>query len=190
MLKLARIISNTLNPLVIFVLIITALIYYSTGNPVRSIKWFIAAAIFSIAVSGAILFAVKKRKLSNFDVSRKKDRPMVFLGAAIISMVLIVLGVILKVEKNVLIFFGTGLLSIGLYALVTRKIKASIHLGVFVLFISIITFLINLWFGFLYLLVPVLAWARVKEHEHTPSEVIVGSAIGFIISLCLIFLIQ
>jgi membrane-associated phospholipid phosphatase len=42
---------------------------------------------------------------------------------------------------------------------------------------------------YLYLLVPLVAWARVRLHHHTPMQTLIGTATAMIICLSLFYLI-
>jgi len=39
------------------------------------------------------------------------------------------------------------------------------------------------YFFLLLILIPLLAWARIKTKEHTPTETIIGSILGVVITL-------
>lgn len=190
MLRLARIISNILNPLIIFVLIATSLVYYFTGSLQSSFRWFLVVSAFAFVLTLLILYLVKKKVFSNFDVSNRKQRPVLFLIAASIVFILLLLSVMFQAGNDVLVIFFVALAGITGYSVVNTKIKASAHLGVFIVFASIMTFLYDIRFAFLYLVAAILAWARVKEKEHTVPEVFVGTLLGIILSALLLYLIQ
>ena len=82
------------------------------------------------------------------------------------------------------------LISVAILALVNLKVKASIHVGS----ITAATVSAVYFFGdqylFLLVLIPIMAWARVREKRHTLRETIVGFFLGFLLALFGIFSVQ
>lgn len=188
--KLARIISGIFNPLVLVVFITAGIVYQETGNLVYSSKWLIVASIFSILFALFIVISIKKGIFSNFDVSTKKQRPLLFLAGAIGTILCIVFVKVTNGSDHLLVSLFVGLLGLGVYQVLVSKIKASVHMGMLTVFVCFFISLFGLIALPLILLLPVVGWARVKEKEHTVPEVIAGFLIGIVFSGILIFLLQ
>ena len=70
--------------------------------------------------------------------------------------------------------------------LMTLKFKVSVHVSVYSGFSSVLTFFASPFFAFCYLLVPLVAWARLKLRVHTVPQVVAGLVIGAVISPLLV----
>ena len=68
----------------------------------------------------------------------------------------------------------------------TLKFKVSVHVSVYSGFSSVLTFFASPFFAFCYLLVPLVAWARLKLRVHTVPQVVAGLVIGAVISPLLV----
>lgn len=190
MLKLAQIISGVFNPLVLVVFIAAGIVYLETNSIIYSTKLFLIFAAFSVLFALFIIVSIRKGVFSNFDVSTKKQRPLLFFAATIAVICGMFFVHFAKVSNSLMVGLLIALLGVGTYQLVLPKIKASVHMGILTVFISFFIFLIGYWALPLVLLLPVVGWARVKEKEHTVPEVLAGLLIGIIFSALLIFLLQ
>src|SRR3989344_2288213 len=80
------------------------------------------------------------------------------------------------------VFFGI-ILGIFTISLVNNWIKASIHTAT----VSAFTLSLVILFGYMFipilLLIPAMAWARVKIKKHTPQEAIVGGFLGTVLTI-------
>lgn len=191
MLKLAQIISGIFNPLVLTVFITAGIVYQETENVIYSSKWFLVAAAFSLLFALFIVISIKKGIFSNFDVSTKKQRPILFLAGTVGVICAMIFVMLTNGSGHLMISLFVALLGIGVYQLVVLlKVKASVHMGILTIFVSFFIFLFGLAVTPMLLLIPLVGWARVKEKEHTVPEVMAGLGIGIILSALLIFLLQ
>lgn len=190
MLKLAQIISGIFNPLVLVVFITAGIVYQETGSLLYSSKWFVVAAIFSVLFALFIIISIKKGIFSNFDVSTKKQRPLLFLAGTVGVIFSMIFVKMTNGSEHLMTSLVVALLGIGAYQLVVSRIKASVHMGILTVFVCFFISLFGLKVIPLILLLPVVGWARVKEKEHTVPEVIAGLLIGILFSGILIFLLQ
>ena len=80
--------------------------------------------------------------------------------------------------RILLIGLGALLFGIFLAEIINKKIKASIHLAVFVSFGIIAGILYGGIFWLFLILAPVVAWSRVKLKRHILPETIAGTVLG------------
>lgn len=133
--------------------------------------------LYILSVSAIVGFArlrFMKSLHTNWDVSERPKRVrllLLLLGFGI----LLFLSVTLWHNVN-LIKLGTGLMLWLLgFLLITLRTKISGHMGVLTLTIGYLTLWFGYAFGFLFLLLPLVGWARLKLKRHTMIEVIGGT---------------
>jgi hypothetical protein len=190
MLLLARVISLVFNPY--FLLLPTPYFFLVkiTNNPVYAIKWTIFTAIFIAVVMASTIVGVEKKVFSDLDISRRKQRPIYF--SVILAVSLFYLAAIILLHGPDVLFLGVICLLLGLLvlSLINTRVKASMHLAT----ISAIIFGFSLFFGgdFLIFLVmiPIIAWSRLKVHRHSLRETIIGSVLGSVMTLLLYFILK
>lgn len=183
MIKFANIVSFLFGPMFILIPIPFILVSRFTGDYEYALKWtiFSYAFILSTAIFTAlgVLFGV----FSNFDVSKKEQRPLFFSFIAFMMSCYLFSLLILDGPKILLIGFIAILLGLTIIFFINKWIKASVHLATATsVFLFIGTVYKGYYFLFLFL-IPLLAWSRVKMKEHTPMETVVGTILGIMITL-------
>ena len=183
MIKLAKIISFLLGPTFVLLPIPYILVSKFTNNNFYALKWAIFSYAFVVFVGIFVVLGVFLGVFTNFDVSKKGQRPIFFSLLAFTMFCYFISLVILSAPM--ILFFGIFSLFLGLIAIiiVTKWIKASIHIAVLVSVIFLIWFAYKENYYFLFSFVPILAWARIKSKEHTLQETIIGGFLGAIVTL-------
>ena len=93
--------------------------------------------------------------------------------------------------KNYILIAGLELVSFTstlILFIISFKWKISIHMASLTLPISYFTLVGYPQTLIFSLLVPLLAWARVKVKAHTPSQVLAGSIVGVLASLAFLLI--
>lgn len=122
------------------------------------------------------LYLFRKQKVSDWWVSKRHERLPIFIFTAFCHF----LGIMaaswfgkLEIMRLLLSFYMLFMVFMG----VMTVYKISLHAGI----ISTLSFMLvtfyGPWFWLMYLLVALVAWARVKIHAHKPFEVILGMAL-------------
>jgi membrane-associated phospholipid phosphatase len=127
-----------------------------------------------------VVFLYKKKLITDLHVPRREDR----LKPLLVSNVSYLLGYfvffILKAPVYLKALFFTSFLTTVLLTIITSFWKISFHTS-WITFTSITYYVFfGKWMLFIFLFVPLVAWARVKIKRHTVSQVIAGSLITFI----------
>lgn len=176
--RIAKLISAILNPSVIIIVMSFAL--------TLSLQWAILTFTIVLIQAIAIWILVKKKVFSDFDVSIKKQRPILHLMS--LTSALIYLTIIYFLHAPIILIAQT-LIVISVFIalfLVNKFTKASGHIAV----LSAAIVMLVAIYGWLYLLgfilVGVLAWSRLRLKRHSFKEVIVGAIIGIIFSALII----
>lgn len=187
---LARIISDIFNPVVLLFPLPYLLLLRSTTDAMYSFRWAFLSWLFLILFGVLVIYLVRKRIFSDLDVSKREERPLLFLLASVLT-IAYSFCVFLLNGPQVLMVTALGIL-VGLLMLnlINSRIKASIHVAT----VSALLFTIGIVYSGIYLglllLIPVVAWARVITHRHTVSEVVIGSIFGSLLTLLMYILVK
>ncbi|CAN5173529.1 hypothetical protein BH11PAT1_BH11PAT1_1630 [soil metagenome] len=183
LLIIARILSILFYPLVLIIPLPFFLVFRFTRDVTYAFQWTIFSYVF-LGIGGVfMLFAVWRGIFSDLDVSKRKQRPLLFFVFFLIALVYLV-ALLYFHGPPVLLFAVSGvLMSILFISMVNRRIKASLHMAT----ITAVLLIIGILYGInsiVFFLIPLVGWARVKAKRHTVQETIVGGLSGaFVIAV-------
>ncbi len=187
MILFAKAISFFLGPLFVLLPIPFILVSKFTQDYSEALKWTVFSYAFILAVALFVLIGVMLGVFSNFDVSNRKQRPLLFAFSAFVLFCYSSSLFLLNGPKVLFIALFAIILGLIFIVIINKWIKASIHLATLT---SVVLFIGIIYKGYYFLfltLVPFLAWARVKTKEHTPLETVIGSILGLVITLIVYF---
>ena len=187
-LLIAKGISNILSALAVVVEATFVLSYLGTKNLWLSLQWTLVSSIFILLLLGVVYYYVRKGKFSDLDVSTQKQRPLLFLLDFILA--LVYLPTLYLLHAPITLFVGNiAVFAIVIILVIVNKfIKASVHMAILSGALTLFVFMggpIYLW-GFL--LIPVLAWARLTTKRHTLKEVIAGTVLGILVATLIVII--
>ena len=148
-----------------------------------ALKWTIFSYAFIMAVTLFVIMGVMFGVFSNFDVSKREQRPLLFSFCAFAAFCYLLSLLILNGPRVLFIALFAVVFGLIVAVIVNRWIKASIHMATLTSVVLFIGILYGGYFFLLFFLVALLAWARVKVKEHTPIETVVGTILGIVITL-------
>ena len=180
---IAKIISFVLNPLLLFVPVPYILVLRNTHSLGKAFFWEIFSLVFMLALFAFILFGIIKGFFSDFDISKRKQRPLLFSFSIFLAAAYIVLLYFLHAPPILFIAVFTIILGITAIEIVNRFTKASIHVGTVAAFATSLSLVYGGLFYLTFLLIPLVAWARIITHNHTKKQTIIGAAIGILITV-------
>ena len=172
--KVEKILTEVFAPWAVLVVGSTAL-----GATVRSPGW---GAVTGLGLGGlpqaAITWRVRRKALSDHHVTRREDRPLVIAGIAGSVTALMVAQNRYGAPVELRRMTHAALVSLGVAGAATLRIKVSFHTAVLAGVVAVFAREISprCWTGLV--LVPPVAWARVRISHHTPVETVLGAAIG------------
>lgn len=184
----ARAISFFLHPVITLIPLLFILLSRFSSDYSEALKWTIFSYAFILVVVLFVIAGVMLGAFSNFDVSKKEQRPLLFSFSAFVIFCYLLALLILHGPK--ILFFTVFAIIFGLTALaiINKWIKASVHVATATATLLLVGIIYKGYFFLFLLLIPLLAWARVKMKEHSPLETIIGSILGIVITL-IIYLI-
>jgi membrane-associated phospholipid phosphatase len=175
--RLARAVSNVLNPFVIFTALF-ALVAFTEAGAYRGALYLAVELTAAAAVAGYVLLMRRRSRVGDFWISARAERlaPAVFLLAAFVA--LLAALVLLDAPQDLsMLTLSIGLASAAV-AGITLLWKASAHCtvaghaaaaGLLLLGPSGLVFL---------LVLPLVVWSRVTLKAHTLSQTLAGAAVG------------
>jgi membrane-associated phospholipid phosphatase len=185
----AEIISLILSPLVLLAPVPFFLVYEQTNSLSSSTLWSIISILFIFIFFLIILVGVRVGVFSDFDISKREQRPLLFSLAMVLTFIYLVTLFLLHAPQDLLI--GTTAIILGLVVIGAVNIftKVSGHLTVLSAFVTFLI-LAEGWRALItLLLIPLLIWARIQTKNHTLIQTILGTILGSatIITIYVIF---
>jgi membrane-associated phospholipid phosphatase len=182
----ARIVSGILSPLSIAIAAVAVAGY--AINDESALSWialYIALSILPPTLY--IMYLVRKGIVTDFHLNVRKERTKPFLimtaNTAVVFLVMLLLGA----PKLILIVIATAILQLFFMLLITLRWKISGHCtavaGLVVLALAL--FGENLLPSTL--LIPLVAWSRIRLKRHTLAQTVAGSFMGAVIVSTLLY---
>lgn len=180
---IAKFISLIANPIFILISLPYFLVIKSTRNTELAIYWTLYTWIFLSIFVAYVLFGIKKKFFTDIDISERRERPMLYLTGAILAFIYLI-GLFIFHAPSVLFITIIGIMS-GIFfgSLINLKVKASVHVTAISALITALSLVYQGYYILLFLLIPVVCWARIKVKRHTLTEVIIGAIFGTLLSL-------
>jgi hypothetical protein len=178
--KIAEIISYTLNPLVVLIPVPFFLVFEKTNNLLLSFQWSGISIFFIFVFFLLILAGIKFGVFSDLDISKREQRPALFSVGMALTISYFIFLLIFHAPQILLI--GTVAIILGLIVLgiVNMFTKASGHLAVLSAFLTFLVLTEGWKFLLGFLLLPLLAWARIKTKNHTLLQTFLGTCLGIL----------
>lgn len=185
----ARFLSFILNPLMVIVLVPFFLVYRTTGDLFAAFNWTIYTLLFLLIIGVFILLGVRKGIFTDYDVSKREQRPLLFLISIVLTVLYLIGLYFFNAPRILLIVTSVLLVGIVSASIINHWIKASMHVATVT---AIIVGLVAVYGGYFYLLlllIPVVAYIRVRAKRHTVPETIVGGLFGSALSLLMYIMV-
>ncbi|HEX7072100.1 MAG TPA: hypothetical protein VF190_14905 [Rhodothermales bacterium] len=206
----ARGVGYALNPL-IFPPLAAAGVLAHVGAPqlevLRVTAWF--AVLFALVPAAHLLWLLQRRRIESLEVAERSARyePLAAMVALHLLALMVVPHAGPSVRTLVAILIGCQLVNAAVVALITLRWKVSIHAAAAAGFVAVILFFATstipplgedsaegiLQPGHALLMLPVLGivmWARVRVRVHTVREVVAGCALGLVLPLIELGMLQ
>lgn len=188
--RLAAIISFIFNPIFLLVLLPTFVLYKAPEDMELATVWTLYTFAFLVFISCFLWYGVRKKLFTDFDVSKKEQRPLFFL-VSFIMIVVYLGGILLFSGPSILAVIAVCLLvGIVFVSAINTRIKASMHLATLSAMVVPFVVVNKGWSVILLSLIPIVAWSRVELKRHSRREVVVGSIVGTVLSLCIYLLLN
>lgn len=186
---LAEVVSWVFFPPLVGTVFFIFLVFWYSSDLSEGLRWMTFVSPFLIFVP-LIFFAItyKLGWVNDIDLSDREDRPIylivfiIGLGAASVIMHF------LDVPLKFFVYAFSGLIVTIITTLITLSWKISFHTAVTTSVVTAITILGGARYMPLFLLIPVIAWARVTLKKHTISQVIGGFLVAWAVTEIVFYL--
>lgn len=184
-LQVARAVSIILHPFIVIPLAI-ALVALRSMPPQRAIVFAsIVTATTILPIIVLIIRQMRRGAWTNFDVSVRRDRPLLFVVSLVLTAALAAVEHFLGVSPGIVQGTIASSLLIALAALINVRLKLSLHCAFTAFFATSFMTLDRTAATFLLLALPILGWSRVTLRRHSLGEVVAGSVLGGIVGVAL-----
>ncbi len=190
MISLAQIISFLFNPVMLLVFLPLMLVYKTTGDIILAFAWTVYTMIFLIAISFFVIYGVHKKFFTDLDVSVRSQRPLLFSVGLVMTLIYLWGLSFLNGPKILTIVTVGFIVGVLLMALLNTRLKVSFHVTTVSALLFTMAIVYQGYYYLTLLLIPVVAWARLKIKKHTLPETLVGACFGILLSLGMFFIIH
>ena len=180
--KLARIITNILNPFLLSLLILVLLAIESSTSTEEAIKWsLIGLALSVFPVFAVVLYLVSKKKLDGIFINPRQQRHRIYFLAILCSIIGYIVLVVLGAPQLLVASFAAGLAAVIVFMVINLFWKISLHTAFITASATVLIIVYGDTAAWTVLLVPLVAWARIAMKRHTPAQVITGAVLASLI---------
>jgi hypothetical protein len=186
---LATLISRVFDPIIEVPLILmgTASLAYLNGFRYR----FLTLLFVLDALIPGLMFLYlwgKKKHFKDWDFVKKEERLPLFLTAVIAQGVGVMVAYLIDRHPLAEILLSFWVLA-GVFLLITLVWKISVHCGVNATMATVIFWMGGVKYWWVFLIIPVVAWARVSAKKHTLAQAVAGGIVPPILLYSLFFLL-
>ena len=179
--NVARILSEVFAPWVsnvVFFMVLGAV----TGQWAAGVAGALGTGVLPMA---AILTFMRMGKVGDHHVTRREERLLV-LGMITAIVIMLLIGLVLWQVDELLIngvICAIAFLLVFAVVTVAFKIKASIHVGLWVCLTAFLVATVSAWFALALVATPAIAWARYVIKHHSVFELCVGVISGLLVGV-------
>jgi len=180
--RLARLISNTLNPFVMSAAVIILLAFTETSSAADALKWTsISLAMSVLPILIIVIFLVKSKKMDGFFANPRGQRHIVYLSASALGALGCGLLWYLKAPELLSVAFTAGLISIIIFAVINYFWKISLHTAFTAASLTIVVIVYGTTGLWSLIFLPPVAWARIESKQHSAAQVVIGGLLAALI---------
>lgn len=179
----AKLISIVFNPVLLISLVPYILVLKSTNDKNVAVYWTIFSLIFIGILSLFIMLGIKLHYFSDLDISKRSQRPLLFTFSIFLSASYVVFLYLLKAPSILFIAIFALILGLTVFEIANRYTKVSIHVATISAFTTSLFIVYDGIFVLSLFLIPLVSWARIKTHNHTKKQTIIGASLGIVTTL-------
>jgi membrane-associated phospholipid phosphatase len=182
-LRVARLVGELLSPPPILVAVALAVAWVSSPTRAMAVVWGAIAALFaSVLPYALILRGVRQGRLSNRNISLRKQR--IRFGGVAIASILFGLAVLAALDAPAEMVALLASIAVGVAGgwVVTLWWKISVHAAIAAGAATVLTLMLGPALLAVWPLVALIAWSRVQVGDHTPAQVLAGVALGIVVN--------
>jgi membrane-associated phospholipid phosphatase len=180
--KIAALTSSVLNPFLVSFITVILIVLKATESLAGALEWSAIALVFSVLpVFTFVVWQVRRKKLDSIFPETQGQRKVIYLLASLVAAAGCGVTWWFGAPELLSVSFTAGLAAIVVFMTVNLYWKISLHTA----FVSAAATILTLDYGAMvawtFVLLPVVAWARLELRLHTPAQVAVGAVLAAVI---------
>jgi membrane-associated phospholipid phosphatase len=180
--KLARLISNILNPFLVSFVVIILLSFKSTSSTSDALKWLSISIVLSVLpVFVVIIYLVRNQKLESIFVTPRCQRNKIYLLASALAVVSCFVLFYSGAPRLLVASFVSGLVAIVIFMAINFWWKISLHTAFVAASVAVLTIVYGGIGALTTVLLPTVIWARMGAGQHSPAQVASGALLAAVI---------
>jgi membrane-associated phospholipid phosphatase len=177
--RLARLISNILNPFIVCVIVIVLLAVKDASSVADAVKWAgISLAISVLPIFIVVIFLVHRKKLDGFFANPREQRSVVYILASALGAIGCGILWYLDAPELLAVTFTAGLASIVVFTGINYFWKISLHTAFTAASVTVIIMVYGATAAWTLVFLPLMAWARIELKQHSIAQVITGGLLS------------
>lgn len=180
--RLAKIISNIVNPFLVSFVVIILLSFESTSSTSDALKWAsVSIALSVLPVFAVVVYLVRNQKLEGIFVNPRHQRNKIYLLASTLAVVGCLVLFYAGAPRLLVTAFVTGLVGIVVFMGINFFWKISLHTAFATAAVTVLIIVYSAVGASTVVLLPPVAWARMATKLHSPAQVVTGALLAAII---------
>ena len=154
-------------------------VVYKHADPQNALRWLVIVVLFvTVLPTLSIVVMVRFSKVSDLHLQNREER-FLPLCCTLISMIVGTFLLYRLGAAREIVWAGIAYITNSvIFSAITPLWKISFHSSVATGCVTVLVILVNSHFGWLFLLVPLIAWARVYRKRHTLLQTVVGAVLA------------
>jgi membrane-associated phospholipid phosphatase len=177
--RIARIISNVLNPFILSAIVLLLLSFRDTASTGEALKWAgITLAISVVPILIIAIWLVRRKKMDSLFDNTNYQRRVVYLLASILGAIGCGLMWVLKAPELLAITFTTGFIELVVFMGINYYWKISLHTAFTAATIMVVSLVYGVNAIWTVVLLPLVAWSRIELKQHSLLQVIIAAVLA------------
>lgn len=190
--RTAQVLSRFLSPQYVAVPLLLALGLMDPVSWKRGLAWAVSLTILAVGLPvWVMLRELRRGGISDWHISQREERlkPVPVAVALLAGGLPVLLIYLLDGPRTMLVGCLTVLALALLNLLVTLGWKISQHVSGVAAGTTLLTAMLGIAASPLLLLIPLVAWARVRVGAHTAMQAVAGAVVGVVVSVAMVYLV-
>jgi membrane-associated phospholipid phosphatase len=177
--SLARLVTEVLAPAPTVAVLVLLIAWHSAPTAAEGVRWGALAALFvSVMPFLYVVRGVRRGGLTDHHVGVRQQRLVPLLVGIASMLVGLILLALWGAPRDLVALVAVVAIGLASSLLVTLVWKLSIHAAMVSGAVTILVFVFGPPLLVSAPLVPLVCWARVAVHDHTPAQTLAGAVLG------------
>jgi len=180
--RLAKLISNIVNPFLVSFVLIILLSFESTSSTSGALKWSsISIALSVLPVFVVVVYLVRNQKLEGIFVNPRHQRNKIYLLASALAVVGCLVLFYAGAPRLLVAAFVAGMVGIVIFMGINFFWKISLHTAFAAASVTVLIIVYGAIGASTVVLLPPVAWARTGTKLHSLAQVATGALLAAVI---------